>query len=87
MTTKHKPVFPDYTPEVEAALEEVRNLLDNVDTATEEGTAYALRLLRERGLPDNLIYITGKQSQNLSPDMEAWAREVVATVRARGDVS
>ena len=86
MATKHKPLLPHHTPEVEAALEEVRALLDGVNTSTSEGTAYALRLLRERGLPDSLIYIAGKQPESLSPEAEAWAREVIAAIRARGDV-
>jgi len=77
MSTRNKTALPTPTPEIETALEEVRDLLDNVDTSTEEGTIYALSLLRERGLPDSMIFIAKHQPKELAPDASAWAERIL----------
>jgi hypothetical protein len=60
-----------------AALDEVADLLKGVDLTTPDGTAYALRLLRERGLPDDMIYISKHQPEKLSAETAAWAAKVL----------
>ncbi len=77
MSTRNKIRLPAPTPEIEAALEEVRDLLDTVDTSTDEGTIYALSLLRERRLPDSMIFIAKHQPKELTSDAKAWAERIL----------
>jgi len=66
------------------ALEQVRDLLEGVDLTTPKGAEYARRLLRERGLPEFLIY--GAQRQPITETDQSWAAERLAELRASGDV-
>lgn len=67
-----------------SALEQVRDLLEGVDLNTSQGADYARRLLRERGLPEFLIY--GAQRQPFTEADQDWAAERLAELRASGDV-
>jgi hypothetical protein len=77
MPTQKRAMQPPLAPEDYEALEEVRDLLDSVDTSTVEGEAFALKLLRERGLPEDLIYISKNQPKELPADAAAWAEQVL----------
>jgi hypothetical protein len=67
------------------ALEQVRDLLEGVDLTTRKGADSARQLLRERGLPEFLIY--GAQRQSITEEDQQWAAERLAELRASGDVS
>lgn len=84
MATQKTSIKP--TPEAVAAFEEVRDLLKDVDLTTPEGAAYARQLLRERDLPEFLVYGAKRQPAQQSPEALAWAEQRIKELRERGDV-
>ena len=85
MSAKQYPVDESAVIEAElAALEEVRDLMEDVDLTTPEGAAYARRLVKDRGLPEFLAY--GAKRQPVTAADIQWAETRLSELRASGDV-